>query len=379
MARSPKDKSTVAPSPTSPPQMLLGLDSGTSLLGSGAGHTPYDSPESPTTPTSGPALARAKDSRTRARGSAFATLDIFGQHGQHSSSSVALQSSLESRLRARLAFSGSTLFSLTWSDAVTPSGRRICALRASAPRTLDNACGSWPTPLVNDSKGSDYSYSNGDHSRPALKSGAAKMAAWATPLSSSSRGQPDVEKWQERKRKARPGSTAVTELNMQAQLAAWPTARASDGAKGGKRRVKTGEDLPTTAHTASWPTPTARDWKSGASNKHGDNARPLNEVARLATWATPAAQEAGGSPEAFLARKQAAREDGTVIGVSLTSLSLQAQLADSGATPTGSSAGTPLADRRSPGQLNPEHSRWLMGYPVAWGCCGALATLSSRK
>jgi len=272
------------------------------------------------------------------------------------------------------------LFRLTWNDAVTPSGRRICALRASAPRTPDSACGSWPTPLVNDSKGSDYSYSNGEHDRPALKlSGVAKTAAWATPLSSSSRGQPDVAKWQERKRKTRPGSTAVTELNMQAQLAAWPTARASDGAKGGKRRVKTGQDLPTTAHTASWPTPTARDWKSGASNKHGDNARPLNEVARLATWATPAAQEAGGTPEAFLARKKAARQDGTAIGVSLTSLSLQAQLADSGGMPSGSSAEIPPAGRRSPGQLNPEHSRWLMGYPGVWGYCGATATLSSQK
>jgi DNA (cytosine-5)-methyltransferase 1 len=29
------------------------------------------------------------------------------------------------------------------------------------------------------------------------------------------------------------------------------------------------------------PTPTARDWKSSASNLHGSNARPLNEVAAL--------------------------------------------------------------------------------------------------
>lgn len=29
------------------------------------------------------------------------------------------------------------------------------------------------------------------------------------------------------------------------------------------------------------PTPTARDWKSGASNLHGRNSRPLSEVALL--------------------------------------------------------------------------------------------------
>lgn len=32
-----------------------------------------------------------------------------------------------------------------------------------------------------------------------------------------------------------------------------------------------------------WPTPTGRDWKSSASNLHGTNSRPLNEVMRLET------------------------------------------------------------------------------------------------
>jgi hypothetical protein len=101
-----------------------------------------------------------------------------------------------------------------------------------------------------------------------------------------------------------------------AQLASWPTPRAADGAKGGKRRVATGQDLPTTA----------------------------SEVIRAASWATPSAQEAGGTPEAFL----------------------QAQLVGSGPVPTGCSAGIPQADRPSPGQLNPSLSRWLMGYPMTW-------------
>jgi len=54
---------------------------------------------------------------------------------------------------------------------------------------------------------------------------------------------------------------------------------------------------------------------------------PLDSVARLSGWATPAAQEAGGTPEQFLARKRKLVDAGTSIGVSLTSLSLQAQLA----------------------------------------------------
>lgn len=370
MATSRKAPSSTSPSPTSSQRTLPGMGSGISLPGSAAGPTPSTSPGSGAMPTSGRAPVPANRSRTRARGAGSATLGIFGQHGSHSSASVALQSSLESRLRASLASSGSTLFLLTWNDAVTPSGRRICALRASALRTSGSDCSSWPTPLASDgSKSSPYSYRNGNPEEICLKlTGAARLAQWPTPLACDGVTSKDHH--------GHGGSNPS--LQGAARLTAWPTPQANN-ANGAGEHGEGSPNLQTASTTAAWPTPAARDWKSSASNMHGVNARPLNEVARLASWNTPAAQEAGGTAAQFLERKRKQRRNGKELGVSLTSLSLQAQLVDSGPMPSGSSAETQPEGRRSLGQLNPDHSRWLQGYPAVWGSCAVTETRSSRK
>ena len=71
---------------------------------------------------------------------------ICGQLGSGSSASASLQSCLASRLRALLPLPGLTLYRLIWREKVTPSGRRICALRGSGLRTSGNAYTGWPTP-----------------------------------------------------------------------------------------------------------------------------------------------------------------------------------------------------------------------------------------
>jgi hypothetical protein len=89
---------------------------------------------------------------------------------------------------------GSTLFALTWKARVTPSRRLISALRASGRRISGSVYGSWPSPVVNDSKGSDYAYSQGNHDRLVLKlGGVAKLAHWTTPNVNEQNERPEVK------------------------------------------------------------------------------------------------------------------------------------------------------------------------------------------
>ena len=111
--------------------------------------------------------------------------DISGPSGTISSASAALSRSLESRLEVLLDVSGSLEYKLTWKHWDTPSGLRICALRASARRTSDNDCGGLPTPQARDGD------PRGDQAKRALNPERsndlpdfAKLAGWATPQSS---------------------------------------------------------------------------------------------------------------------------------------------------------------------------------------------------
>jgi hypothetical protein len=115
-----------------------------------SGATPSDSPDGPMTDLFGQVVALASLSLAPALVAAPPTTATSGPTGSISSASAALQSSLESKLKQRLTTAGSTWFKLTWKAKITPAGRSVCLLRASALPTTGSACGSWLTPNANE-------------------------------------------------------------------------------------------------------------------------------------------------------------------------------------------------------------------------------------
>lgn len=193
--------------------------------------------------------ARASLSAKQAKAEGVLTSGTYGRHSSTSSMSAVLRSCLENRLRVRLAGCGSTLFKMTWKVWVTPSGRLICALRASAPRTSGSACIGWPTPVVNDSKGSDYTYNQGRHNSVSLKlGGAAKPAGWPTPMA----GTP---------------------------------------AQNGYNEAGNNDSSRKTVALASWATPTTRDHKDGASV----GTAPVNCLLGRQAWLADSGSRPSGS------------------------------------------------------------------------------------
>jgi hypothetical protein len=327
----------------------------------------------------GPAPALANLSARQAEEQGKLMSGTSGRTGTTSSASASLQQFLANKLQAKTASAGSTLYKLTWKQRDTPSQLKISALRASALRTSGSASGSsgWPTPRAQDSKhgeATEYEMRERWHVHPQLHMAAA-MTGWPTPMAGTPAQNGNNEA----------GNNDSSRKTV--ALAAWPTPQMRDFRSGGEDRVSNPDrsnNLNDFVLMTGWPTPAANTYgedleremarRARLKEKHGNGngaGMTIALAAQMTGWPTPVQSDYKGGYEGGRIRNGKLSTDRLDVTAQLTG---PARLTATGEMLTGSSA-----EMESGGQLNPAHSRWLMGYPPEWDDCAVTAMPSSRK
>ena len=315
---------------------LLDLLNATSSQELASGPTPSAAPDGPMIVLYGQDHALANLSARQAKDQGLMMSGTCGPRSTTSSASAALTLSLVSKLQAKTASVGSTLYTLTWKQRATPAGRSISALRASARRISDNGSGGlehgWATPTTRDHKDGSECLN--------------------VPINAL--------------------------LGRSAWLAGWPTPMSGTPAQNGNNEAGNNDSSRKTMELAGWPTPTVTDAARGIEYDPMAKNMTLNMAAARVGWKTPCTPNGGRS----MSTERMDATGRTLDGKKHTaSLEHEVKFADGPArlTATGEMLIGSSAGMESGGQLNPAHSRWLMGLPPVWDDCAVTAMQSWPK
>lgn len=129
-----------------------------------------------------------------------------------------------------------------------------------------------------------------------------------------------------------------------------------------------------------WPTPAVSLITNDVNMRSTDGRTKPNKLgwaSAMAAWPTPTCQSPNslrGKGQDPIKRKEQGHTVNLTDAVNFVELNQPIRITASGQMLTGSDAGI-----ESSGQLNPTHSRWLMGFPPEWDDCAVTAMQSFRK